>query len=158
MMRMGSAFVLLSVACADGPERERVVVENAGRVCVFASQPGFEQLEQPSGRQSFVAGQPAYVRYFLEQPCPPAELSGCAQDHSAQCSVTADNLSHRSTSTFSWLDTSEPDKVCRSICSPLAAVCESVPLTEGKHIFVFGDKSLSIQIPSEHLQPPCITL
>lgn len=153
MMRICVAFVLFSVACADGPER--VVVENSGRVCVFDSQPGFEQ---PGGPQTFVAGQPAFIRYFLEQPCPPAELSGCAQDHSAQCSVTASNLSHKSTSTFSWLDTSEPNKVCRDICSPLAAVCDSVPLSEGKHVFVFGEKSLAIQVPSEHLQPPCITL
>ena len=139
--------ILLLAACEHGHEREPVVVENAGRVCLHADR-------AISGLQRFVAGSRVVVAYEGLSEC----LSvSCTTDRFVTCTATAEAGGFRVTSNLSWLDISfEQGNVCDETCLVPSSTCDTGQLAAGTYEFRFGAETLSLAIPSDHAEPPCI--
>ena len=114
-----------------------------GRFCLHASATG------AGGPQNFVANQAVTVRYSVDE----CLSSSCTEDEQASCSV-APNL--RILAEASWLDLSRTGVGCTDDCGQLEALCSSVALAAGTHVFAFDAKTISLEIPSTHVEPICV--
>ena len=114
-----------------------------GRFCLHANATG------AGGPQEFVANQPVTVRYSVDE----CLSSSCTEDEQASCSV-APNL--RVLAEASWVDLSRTNTACTDDCGQLEALCSSVALAAGTHVFAFDAKTISLEIPSSHAEPICV--
>jgi hypothetical protein len=147
-MRMTIVFALVCYAgCGEDDQVTEVVDE--GRACLVSSL-GSERAQQ------FVAGQPVYVLYSLDDVC---LSSSCAIDRYAECSIAIDGRVLDVTSIFRWVDLSHSSNVCTDDCTGVSAICQTDPLAEGTYEFKFrGAATVSLTIPSQLPTPTCLEI
>jgi hypothetical protein len=114
-----------------------------GRFCLHASATG------EGGPQVFVANQAVTVRYSVDE----CLSSSCTDAAQASCTV-APNL--RVQAQASWLDLSRTGTACTDDCGQLDTLCFSEQLAAGTHVFAFDAKTISLELPSEHVEPICV--
>lgn len=130
-----------------GGDGEDQLVENAGRMCLHAAAPDAFQNPEP---QTFTAGQAVTVTVELTR----CFSSSCDLDRAMSCSIAPISSGIEITSVASWTRTD--DQACTDDCGQLAATCETDPLPAGSHLFTFGGQTLTLDVPSDTLVPPCI--
>lgn len=138
--------VLLFAACEGGHPPSPIVVEDVGRVCLHGD-------PLVSGAQTFAAGSPVNLVYEGVGEC---LSSSCTTDRSAACSATLEGGVVQVRAVGQWVDISAQQQACTADCQVLGARCATVPLPAGVYEVRFGPGRVSLAVPSQHGDPPCI--
>lgn len=144
----------MACACNDNVSMQDSPVGNFddhGEVCLY----GTPAQPPHTGEQEFKVGAPLYLDYRLEEVCLSSE---CTRNHQALCSVVVLGQVQRVTSLASWetIEGAYTDVACSDDCAFLHATCQTDALSPGEYTFTFGQESLSLVVPSQVPEPPCL--
>jgi hypothetical protein len=124
-----------------------MVVESSGRICVHAD-------PLVPGTQSYRRDAPVHLKYQSVGTC---LSSNCTRDRSATCTTAMTGGTIEVTTVGTWIDASaEQNNACQLDCVMLEADCATDPLAAGTYAFRFASNVLSLVIPSEHAEAPCV--
>ena len=144
---MRVTLLLLAACGSTTPGAEAVTVENSGRACLYANPLG-------AGAQTFEPDAPLNVVYTSWGTC---LSSNCTRDRSATCSIARMGTSIVVSSEARWVDASEEQgNACHADCVMMDADCSTEALPAGIYELGFGSTTLTLAVPSQHAEPPCV--
>jgi hypothetical protein len=131
------SLLLIQTAMASACD-EKVDLDNVGGLCIYGS-----ESENGADLMTFGSGTAFDVAVVL------AGVGGCTRNIEASCSVKVQGDEIRIHAHGSYVDTSDPNKLCPAVVYEVLARCHIPKLQEGSYTIRYGDAdSVALTIPS----------
>jgi hypothetical protein len=147
-------LILGNAACGDETQGRTIIIENVGRICLYASATGHQWYDpSAAGPQSFAPDQPIFVQYASVETCPG---DPCYRDLQVSCGVHSGS---EISSFATWINvTAGEEPSCFSECVSVVAECPTDPVPAGHYSFNYAGKLLELDVPSTLPEPLCVTV
>ncbi len=136
------ALVLTTMGCAG----EVIDEANEHAACVLATDPGSTFMADPEAgpTMQFMADAPLWVG--VDHGCRP-----CGDKLETGCTVEVESDQIVVETTFNYEDSRRP---CDAICGFISSTCQTPgPVPAGAYTIVYGDRTATLEIPSESSTP-----
>jgi len=155
-LRRTLGLIVMLEACGTQTQTPtQIDLEDSGRICLYASDALHPLDPADAGPQMFTANKALRVQYVLPDVC---LSTGCSQELDVSCSLTSSGQAFAVSSSAMWKQlTADADHPCFADCYIVNTECATSDLSAGHFTFVYGTKTVALDVPSDHPGPLCVS-